>query len=324
MLERKLKDVTMRFSVIAPLLFTVGAFVLGMLALFAGSKAGFMEDYDIVTLNTSTLGYASVDDPSPTSSGAAPSATSFGSWLKGTAKNVTSQVKEEIEEEFDEIRNDIADKLADKLGIQQWYSFHLMDMCMGMFSPNATAHGATKNVSQCTNRTAMYHFDPTSQLQQELDEGPLAGKINLSDLGYTDDIQDGIDGLNASIGATFILYCIGIGAAGVLILTTLAAIFLTGRLFSIVNFFLAVLSFLGLGIASAIVTAFMIKITKLINDHGNDIGIYAYRGKKYLAITWAATGAMLFTSLVWVVLFCLGRQQAKKQLAEEKAEAVQG
>lgn len=129
-----------------------------------------MEDYHIITvslrslflpvspyvanfhgqLNTSTLGYAAID-ASPTSSSARPSPTSALSWLT----DITDKITEEVEEVIDEVRNDIADKLAEKLGIQQWYSLHMMDMCMGTFSPNVTAEGSRKNVSRCTNVTAM-------------------------------------------------------------------------------------------------------------------------------------------------------------------------
>ena len=47
----------MRFTAILPLLLTLGAFILGMLCLFAGSKPGFMENYDIVTVSLPPLYY---------------------------------------------------------------------------------------------------------------------------------------------------------------------------------------------------------------------------------------------------------------------------
>ena len=43
--------------------------------------------------------------------------------------------------EFDDIRDDVADKLAEKLGIHQWYSLHMMDMCMGTYTPEAHRGG---------------------------------------------------------------------------------------------------------------------------------------------------------------------------------------
>lgn len=45
----------MRFAAVAPLLFTLAAFVLAFLCLFAGSKSGFMEEYDIISVSPSLL-----------------------------------------------------------------------------------------------------------------------------------------------------------------------------------------------------------------------------------------------------------------------------
>lgn len=42
----------MRFTPLLPLLLTMGAFILGVLCLFAGNKPGFMEGYDIITVSS--------------------------------------------------------------------------------------------------------------------------------------------------------------------------------------------------------------------------------------------------------------------------------
>lgn len=48
--------------------------------------------------------------------------------------------------------NGAADKLADELGISQWYSFHVMNVCQGDFAPNVTVSGAWYNTTNCTAR----------------------------------------------------------------------------------------------------------------------------------------------------------------------------
>jgi hypothetical protein len=53
------------------------------------------------------------------------------------------------------LADDVTDAIAKELGIKEWYSLHLMDMCEGTYKPNATAKGAAKNVSRCSNQTAM-------------------------------------------------------------------------------------------------------------------------------------------------------------------------
>jgi len=321
----------MRFSAIAPLLFTIAAFVLAMLCLFAGSKQGFMEDYDIVHLNVSTLGYAQPEQPdpsqtaTPTGDEEEPEETGgFRNWLTGKVSNISDSVEETFDGFLDDVQNGVADRLAEELGIEQWYSLHLMNMCYGSFSPNATSPGAKRNISDCTPRRATYKFDPTSDLEKKLADGPLGLEVTLEDLGWPEEIQDGIDGLNALTTATFVFYCIGIGFAGILILTSIAAIFATGRLLSIVNMVMAVLAFLCLGIASAVLTAFMVKTTDLINDKGNDVGVYAGRGNKFLTITWVATGLMLLATIAWIVFFIMGRKHSRRRGSGEKNGVVHG
>lgn len=129
----------MHFTAIVPLVLSIVAFVLSFLALFAGQKEGFMEDYDVIRLNTSGLGQ-NVLDVSSDSSG-----DDGSTWdrLVGIVRNKTSDI-------INDIGNDIADRLADELGISHWYSLHLMDVCQGDFAPNVTAPNVWLNVSACT------------------------------------------------------------------------------------------------------------------------------------------------------------------------------
>lgn len=172
----------MRFTPLLPLLLTMSAFILGMLCLFAGNKPGFMEDYDIITvstpchpnhpllhkytetntssqLNASTLGY-STDDPEPSATAASgtamPSETGgFRNWLSDKANNITDKLSDKFDDFKDDLQDSAADRLAEALGIQEWYSLHLLDMCIGNYAPNATEEGASKNTTQCTQKKAM-------------------------------------------------------------------------------------------------------------------------------------------------------------------------
>lgn len=146
-------------------------------------------------------------------------------------------------------------------------------------------------------------------------EGPLGGKVTLQDLGYPNEIQDGIDAINGLLGATFVLYCIGIALSGILIILSLAAILSNGPGLPIANLLLAFLAFLAFGIGSAILTAFMVKASNLINENGNDIGLYAYKGNKFLALTWAATGAMILAFLAWILVAIRGRKDKENRLS---------
>ncbi|RDW58121.1 hypothetical protein BP6252_13532 [Coleophoma cylindrospora] len=303
----------MRFSALIPVACAMVAFVLSMLALFAGNKPGFMEDYNIMTLNTSTLGHVLVPTPTSSSSSSASStSSSLGSFISSLAQNITNS----IEGELASIEGDIADKLAQTLGISQWYSLHFMDMCQGSYAPNATAKHVHKNTTECSNQTAMYHFNLTQTLNDQLHRGGL--NLNLSDINWPSEIQDSIDAANTAMDATFILFMIGIGAAGVSILAGLVAFLVSGsRLLAFGNWGLTTISFTALLITAIILTVVQGKFVHAINKNGNDIGIYAYRGTKYLIITWIAPALMFLASLVWVFEFCIGRKQQKREYTEK-------
>jgi hypothetical protein len=71
------------------------------------------------------------------------------------------------------------------------------------------------------------------------------------------------------------------------------------------------LAFLALGIASAIETAIVVKSTNAINKYGSDIGIAAYKGGKFMAMTWAATALMFLAACLWVAECCMGRRRTR-------------
>lgn len=241
----------------------------------------------------------------------------MGSWFKGTVKNLTNEVSDKVEEELNEALGDVADKLAAELGIHQWYSLHLMDLCEGTYTPNATEKGAKKNVTKCSNQTAMYHFDITQHIEEQLHVGKY--NVSLEDINWPDSIQKGINAMNVAMDATFVLYAIAIAAAGLAILTSLVAFFLHGsRLISFGNWGLAALSFVAFLIPSVLITIAQKKFTGVINKYGNDIGVFAYRGGKYLTITWVATAVMFLASIIWVIEFCIGRKNEKRVYTEKR------
>ena len=75
--------------------------------------------------------------------------------MSDKAGNITDELSDKFDDFKDDLQDKAADKIADALGIQEWYSLHIMDMCMGSYSPNATEDGASKNVSSCTQKKAM-------------------------------------------------------------------------------------------------------------------------------------------------------------------------
>lgn len=135
------------------------------------------------------------------------------------------------------------------------------------------------------------HFDISDQLSKELQAGNL--HLDLSAIDWPSDIQNGLNNLSTALDALFILYAVGTAATGLTILNTLISLFpRTSRLASFGNWGLLSLSFLSLIVASAIITIVQIKAVGLINKNGNEIGVYAYKGDKYLLLSWAAVLVM--------------------------------
>lgn len=227
-----------------------------------------------------------------------------------------------------EIQDGITD-VAQQLGIHDFYSAHLMTYCEGYYyynnnnnnnnsstntntrdnNNNNEDEDAKKNITKCSNRTALYNFNPQKILQQELDASNTG--IDLSDLNWPSDISTGLNALRIAAKATFVLYCIAIGFIGIAILAAVASIFLAGRLSAILNVIADWMAFVTLGIASAIATAVAVKGARTINKYGGEVGVSADRGNKFLVITWVATGLLLLSSVVWCVLAVMGRRRYK-------------
>jgi hypothetical protein len=161
-----------------------------------------------------------------------------------------------------------------------------------------------KNVTECGRSRAMYRFDPTKLLQDALNKTRVP--VTLDDLDWPSDIEKGVKAINVLMAASFVLYCVAIASMFLALAAAAVAVCAQGRLAACVNFGLGLIAFLAIGLASALVTAVVVKGTGVINEHGNKIGVEAYRGGKFLALTWAATALMFITIIVWVVEFCVG------------------
>lgn len=272
-------------------------------SLFAGSKQGFMEDYAVVTLNTSQIGRNVFN---------ASESTSTGNIITNWIHNVTNTIENELNEDLN--------TLAQDLGLHDWYSAHILDYCEGYYTPAAVAnatvskHDIHKNITHCSNKTAFFHFNPTDTLQAELNKTGLG--INLTSLDWPDAINDGIKTLRVAQKAAFILYCIAIGLLFLAAIGALAAVFLTGRLTAFVNFLVCDLAFFAILIASALTTTVAVKAADVVNKHGSDIGVRASKGSKFLVLTWVATGLAFLSVLTWMFECVLGRRRHARSQKE--------
>ena len=229
----------MRLSALFPLLCALAAFILSLLCLLAGSTPSFLPSADLLTvclpylgfdlhqidllqLNTSRIGHTTLFNNSGSSSGF------FSSLINGLEGDVNSL--------FDNITSDIAREFK----IHDFYTAHIMNYCEGFYEPNTTVTGEehpSENVTYCSNRTALFHFDPTTIIQKELAPG-----VNLTDLHWPSEIEDGVKAIEVASKVMFIFYCIGIGFAGLAVIGAAVAVLSNGRISALVNFLLDIVS----------------------------------------------------------------------------------
>ncbi|KAF1940256.1 hypothetical protein EJ02DRAFT_237446 [Clathrospora elynae] len=294
----------MRPTALVPAVCCTAALILAFLCLFAGHKQGFMEDYSLITLNTSLIGQNLLT----------PSSSDSDSTLSNLLNLIPDSIANPITNEI----NDEIDKIAAKLGIEDFYSAHMLNYCFGQYTPNEKPNATLKvedihkNVTGCAKSRAMYKFDPTRIVEDALNKS-TGIDVTLQDLEWPQELQDGIQALNALMVAMFVLYVVAICLIFVALLAAIFAVVTSGRLSACLNFLIATLAFLAIGLASALVTAVVVKGTNIINKYGNDIGVAARRGGKFMALTWAATALMLIVLLVWVVELFMGRKHSKRQ-----------
>lgn len=89
-----------------PLLLSLVAFILALLCVFAGSKKGYLENADLLTLNTSMLGRLGLNS----STSHSPLVSSIESSIKGDINSLMADV-------------------AKELHIHDFYSAHILDYC---------------------------------------------------------------------------------------------------------------------------------------------------------------------------------------------------
>ncbi|ROW10707.1 hypothetical protein VPNG_05146 [Cytospora leucostoma] len=285
----------MRFSALGPFILGLGALVLTLLCLFAGSTKSFLTDYSLITVNTSQIG---------------------SNLLDSSYVNSNSQLSDIIDALPSDIKDD-ADALLNtvirQLGIHDFYSANLMTYCEGYYEPAAvpnatvTASSITKNVTYCSPRTADFQFDPRAALQRDLDASGNSWLDASADLDWPDKVEEGIDAVHVVQRAAFILYCIATGLCGLSAIASLLTVFASsggGRACACGDLLLAALAFLAALAASALATAVAEVGARAVDQYGGQVGISAGAGRRFMGLTWGATGAMLVCVVWWSVDCC--------------------
>lgn len=295
----------MRIVILLPFTLTIAGFVLSLLCIFAGNKPGFMEEYHIIAVNTSTLGHNLI----PTNVKDSPIS------LKSPVGDLVSSVSG-ITGQINGIIGNAADILAERLGIHQWYGWHLRNFCEGMYKPSALDPSARLDVEKCSNPSSAFQFKIADILNEQLAIGPL--HISLENLKWPDSIQENLDKLAAAYHATLAFYAIAIIFLGICIISSLFIFFGSSTPILLFNTWIL----LGLGslcllLSSIIITIAGSKASGIINDKGNKVGVYAYQGHKYLALSWCSVVVAFLAFVSFSVAILFGKNDSERKLTEK-------
>ncbi|KAL6881320.1 actin cortical patch SUR7/pH-response regulator pali [Trichoderma novae-zelandiae] len=231
-------------------------------------------------------------------------------WDKITGK--VDDVKDDVKGKINDLVGDIVDDLADDLGINDWYSLHIMNACMGSFGPNATTTHFKLNTTNCTTSSPANRFNLTEILDQQLSIGPF--DISLADIHWPGSIQSKIDTLNGALLALFVFYVLGVGFSGLSMLACIPAFLLQDkRLVLMANGALASLAAATITLGSIIATAASAVAVSAINSQGKSVTLVATKGTKFYALTWTAAALMIVSALFWVGKFVLLWKKEKKE-----------
>lgn len=240
----------------------------------------------------------------------------------GAVESGLKHLVQEAEDEMKQIENDLANELYAKLGIQQWYAVHLTDLCYGNFTPDATAANSTWGVNNCTapfKWGQVLNF--TSMLNQSLNVGPF--QLDLSDLGLVQDvvesIDDALDLLDSCLKAIFVMYLFAAIFIGSSMVLSVGAVFAlksndvqegqwaptldrrTKMLFFHGTFGATVAGFIFLLVGNVVTTWGGKKVVDEVQKHAEKYGLCAFRGGKFLAMTWGAFAVFCFVLAYWIM-----------------------
>lgn len=301
-----------RLVVLFPLALSIVGIVLSSLCLFAGHTEDFLEDYDIIRLNTSKIGQDVIPwDELDLGNIVDNLKRDVGDdirdkWddLKDGAGDKLDELQDDAKDKANDLTNDVIEQVADRLGISDWYSIHVMSACHGSWEPNATDPSPSLNITNCQDTTPNNPLNLTEMLDKELAVGDLG--INLADINWPPEIQEKIDLINDLLLAIFIVYVVGMGFCGLAVLGCIGSLILaSSRLLVLFNFVLSGLGALALTIGSIVVTIVGTKGISELNKVAKEVSVHASRGKNFLIISWVAAACMIAAAIFWTTRFCV-------------------
>lgn len=176
-------------------------------------------------------------------------------------------------------------------------------------------------VKQTADKTSLDALNLTELLDHELSVGPF--EISLNDINWPDEVQDAINAINDVLLAMFVLYVLGIGFSGIGVFTAAAAFVFAGkRSVMLINLAVSALAAICILVGSILVTVAVTAGIDQINDVGDDVGIAAKKGDKFLGITWAAAAMMVLSTVIWCGLFFSVWRERKRSARSHRKSSI--
>ncbi|KAE9994749.1 hypothetical protein EG327_003013 [Venturia inaequalis] len=284
----------MRWLPLLPAVFALVALILAFCCLLAGSRPGYMDDYALLTLDTSFIGLDLVKPP--TNNTSSPEATPLSALVNPLLS--TSQ----------SIFNKLTTFFAKRAGIQDLYSIHMTNYCYGTYNQNLTSTSPAKQTTGCSTRTVLFAFDPLPILQHAFDKANIT--LSVQELNWPKALQDNIAYLKTIAHIAVAGYSIAIAFSFFTIFTCAYRVspYSAGsRRVVALAFGFAGVACAGLWGASVMVTLLMDKGKGLVDRYGAPVGITVVRGNGFLGLTWGAT-LVAFAGVVAVGGECCRRR----------------
>jgi hypothetical protein len=217
--------------------------------------------------------------------------------------DITGPVQEKID--------DSIGSFAEYLGLHDFYSIYVLNLCEGQYASNQVHPGASigsnsRNITSCGDQTFTFNFD----LGKTLGLKPYGNEDNLVDMpksSWPTEVNGGMRALETIPRIMSVVYCISLALTTVALALAICGIFFSGRCSACVNIMSSSIATLATGVASVLATILGRNTAELINAEGMQINISAQTGTKFLHLTWAATVCVLASSLIWCLECIRGR-----------------
>ncbi|KAK1148630.1 hypothetical protein N8T08_008515 [Aspergillus melleus] len=165
-----------------------------------------------------------------------------------------------------------------------------------------------KDLTGCSKRSMLFSFDPSEVLLEK-----TGNSTSLQGLGWPDAISEDFRAFRVTHQSLGVLYCMGVGLAGLAILARLFFMLFRKTRQSAIELASLLTGFIMISIASIVATVIMFQFVNLVNYHGETSDVTAQYGRKFLAMSWAAAGLLLVGSVASLAMVLVDRGRAEEE-----------